>query len=53
MKKGIKNTNAVAHKFRPALTRATNKKLEVAKKKKQKREEIVKKRKIKAIATRY
>lgn len=49
MDKGIKNINAVACKFRLASIRATNYRLEVASKKRQKREEMVKRQKTKAI----
>ena len=42
MDKGIKNADAVSHKLGPALTRATNNRLEVAGKNRQKREEIIK-----------
>ena len=34
IKKGIKNADAVAYKLGPALTKATNERLEVARKKK-------------------
>lgn len=50
IEKGIKNIDAVTYKLKPALTRVTNHKLEVASKKKQKREEIVKRRKTKVMA---
>ena len=52
MEKSIRNVNAIAYKLGPALTRATNEKLEVARKERQKREEMVKGWKIKAITTR-
>ncbi len=51
IKKGIRNTDAVARKFGPASTRATNQRLEIAREEKQKREEIVEKRKTEAMAT--
>lgn len=50
MKKGIKNADAVAHKLGPALTRATNHRLEVAREKEQKKGEIVERRKAEAMA---
>ncbi len=50
MEKGIKNVNANACKIGSALTRATNQKLDVAGKKRRKREEIVEKQKIDAMA---
>ena len=50
IKKDVQNTDTVAHKFRPALTRASNHKLKVSKKKRRKREEMVERRKTKAIA---
>ena len=53
MKKDIKNADTVVYKLRPALTRATNKRLEVAKKKKRKKKEIVEKQKTKTIAARH
>ena len=52
MEKGIKNANTIVRKLRQAWTRATNKKLEVARKKKQKREEMVERRKRKAMVAR-
>lgn len=42
MDKSIKNVNKVACKLKPVLTRTTNYKLEIASKKKEKREEMVK-----------
>ena len=50
MAKGIRNTDAVAYKFRPTLTKATNYKLEVARKEQYKREEIVERQKTEAMA---
>ncbi len=50
MEKGIRNAGAVAHKLRPALTRTTNQKLEVAKEERRKKEEMVERRKTKAMA---
>ena len=52
MKRGIRNADTVAYKLKPALIRATNEKLEVTRKERQKREEMVEKRKTKAMATR-
>ena len=49
MQKGIQNIDAVARKLEPALTRATNHRLEVVREKKQKKEEIVERRKAEAI----
>ncbi len=51
IEKGIKNVDAVAHKLGPVLTKATNQRLEVAREKRRKWEEIVERRKIKAMAT--
>ncbi len=50
MEKGIRNADAVIHKLGPALTRAINQRLEVAREKRRKREEIVEKRKTEAMA---
>ena len=50
MDKGIKNTDAVTRKLGPALTKAINYRLEVASEKKQKREEIVERRRTKTMA---
>lgn len=50
MDKGERNANAVTCKLGPALRRATNHKLEVTDKKSQKRKEMMKREKIKAIA---
>lgn len=50
LKKGIKNANAVMCKLRPTLIKANHHRLEVAREKRQKREKIVKKRKIEAMA---
>lgn len=49
IEKGIKNENAVIHKLGPVFIRANNQRLEVAKEKVQKREEMVEKQKTKAI----
>ena len=51
MKKGIRNADTVVYKLELALRRTTNEKLEVARKKRRKREEIVERRKIKGMAT--
>ena len=48
--KGIRNVNAVAHKLRPALIKATNLRLEVAKEEVQKKHKVVERRKVKAAA---
>ncbi len=53
MKKNIQNIDVVARKLGPALIRTINQKLEVVKEEKQKSEEIVKKRKIKAMAVKH
>ena len=53
MKKGIRNIDAVVCKLGLALTRTTNKKLEIAKEKGRKREEIMERRKTKAMAVKY
>lgn len=53
MKKGIQNINAVASKLKPALIKTINHRLEKTRKVKQKREEIVKKRKVKAMTIKY
>ena len=50
IEKGIRNADAVVCKLRPASTRATNQRLEVAREERRKREEIMKKRKTKAMA---
>ncbi len=50
MEKGIKNADAVVRKFGPALTSATNQRLEVARKKRWKKEEIVERQKTEAMA---
>ena len=49
MEKDVQNTDAVARKLGPALIRATNYRLEIVRNKRQKKEEIVKKRKIEAM----
>lgn len=50
MKKSIKNADIVAYKLEPASTKVTNYNLEVTKKERRKREEIVERQKIEAIA---
>ena len=50
MKKGIRNSDAVACKLRPASTKGTNNILEVAGKKRRKSEEMMERRKVKTIA---
>ena len=52
MKKSIRNANAVARKLGPALIKATNHKLKVAREEYQKKKEMIEKRKIKAMAAR-
>lgn len=49
--KDIKNTDTIAYKLKQASTRVTNYRLKIANKKKQKRQEIVKKRKTEVITT--
>lgn len=49
MAKSIRNINAVACKLRPALTRATNHILEIAREKQHKREKGIKRQKTKAM----
>ncbi len=50
MEKGIRNADAVVRKLGPALTRAINQRLEVAREERRKREEMVERRKTEAIA---
>ena len=50
MEKSLKNADTIAQKLEPALTRATNNRLEVIRKERQKKEEIKERRKAKAIA---
>ena len=52
MKKDIRNTDVIPGKLRPALIRATNHRLKVAREEQRKREEIVEKRKIKTMTAR-
>lgn len=49
--KDIKNAKAITYKLRPALIRIINHRLKVARKKKQKKEEMVERQKTKAIIT--
>ena len=49
-KKGIKNADTVACKLGPASTRATDDKLDAAKEKKRKKEEMIERWKAEAIA---
>lgn len=49
IEKGIKNTNAITYKLELALTKITNYRFEVAREEKQKKEEILKKQRTKAI----
>lgn len=53
MKKYIRNINVVTCKLWTALIKVTNHKLEVARKKKQKIEKIVKKQKTKTMVAKY
>ncbi len=50
MEKGIRNADVVARKLRPASTRATNQRLEVAREERQKREEMLEKQITEAMA---
>ncbi len=50
MEKSITNTDAIAHKLGPALTRATNQRLEIAREERRKREEMVERWKIEVMA---
>ena len=50
MEKNIKNTDLVARKLRPASTRATNDRLKVVREERKKWEEMIKRRKVEAIA---
>ena len=52
IEKVIKNTDLVARKLGPALTRATNERVEVAKKKRRKREKMIERLKIEAMDAR-
>ena len=49
----IKNTDIVARKLGPALTRATNDRLKVAREERQKKKEMIEMRKVKAISTKW
>lgn len=49
----MQNVDTVVYKFRSALTKATHYRLKVNKKEKQKREKIVKRWKIKAMAAKH
>ena len=49
MQKDIKNADTIACKFGPALIRATNNRLEIPSKERQKKKEIKERRKTKAI----
>ncbi len=53
IEKGIRNADAVVRKLGPASTRPTNQRLEVAREERQKREEIVKRRKTKAMVAKF
>lgn len=53
MTKSIQNANAITCKLGSCLTRIINYRPKIAKKKQHKREKIIKKRKIKAKATKY
>ena len=50
IKKGIQNANAVVYKLRLVSTRANNHRLEIVRREKQKREEMVERQKTKVIA---
>ena len=51
MKKGIKNVDAVVRKLELASTRASNQRLEVIREERQKREEMLERRKTEVMAT--
>ena len=51
MEKDIKNADAITRKFGPASTRATTDRLEAAKKERRKREEMMERQKVEAMAT--
>ena len=53
MEKDIRNTDTVAHKLRPASTRATNDKLKAAKEERQKRKEMIERQKAKAMVAKW
>ncbi len=53
MEKDVRNADTVAHKLRLALTKVINQKLEVAKEERRKREKIVERRKIEAMAVKH
>lgn len=50
MNNGIRNANAVARKLRLASARGTNHRLEVVREERGKKEEMIKRRKIEAMA---
>lgn len=49
IEKSIKNIDVVARKLRPTLIKTTNQRLEIARKKKWKRQKMIKRQKIKAM----
>lgn len=51
--KDVWNTNAIACKLRPIITKVSNHQLEVTREKKQKKEEMVEKQKIKTIIAKH
>ena len=53
IEKSIRNVDVFACKLGPALIRATNQKLEVTREERQKREEMVEKRKTEAMTAKY
>ena len=53
IEKGIKNADAISCKLGPASTRATNNRLEVARKKRRKKEKIKERQKVEAIAAKW
>lgn len=53
MEKDKQNINAIVYKLGPALIRITNHRLKNRRKEKQKKEIIVEKRKVKALAAKY
>ena len=53
MEKDIKNADAVASKLGPTSIRATNDKLEAVREERRKKEEMIERRKVEAIATKW
>ena len=53
MEKGIRNANAVTRKLGQSSTRTTNDRLKTIKEERRKREEIMERQKVKAMATKW